>query len=689
MASSLSWTSAARIAAREMRSSRAKFLFVLISVAIGVAALTGVRGFSSAFRTTLLLRARSIMAADLSVRTFRQPTSSEQKAMDDLRSSGIQSTTVTEMLAMASAPASPDPVLVSLKAVDPAYYPFYGTVDLVPAMPLPTALESNSVAVGDDLLARLNLQVGDHIKLGRESFRISSIIASEPDRLSGGFSAGPRVLISRDSFATAGLTFPGSRANERFLFKLPPLAPGRPATDATVADLKTRLGNLLPEAQITDYRESNPAVTEGLDHATGILSLMSLVALVLGAVGVAMAMRAHLQQRLDTIAIMKSLGARSTQVMKIYLLQTLLLGLTGGALGVLGGVAVQLAFPYVLGKLISIPVEFHIQLRPILIGLAAGVITTVLFTLPPLLDIRAIRPILILRRATETDVATDATPLWQQVLRRTPWVILALIVTFISIRLERKHWPGHALELTLEAVVLLGAAAFGPWLWAKTRKNPSQVFSFILILGGLGAIATTLSDSTQIGRVFSIGLVLVLLVLLAASTAVLAALRFFLNRTRLHLPSPLRHGLANLYRPGNPSAALLAALGMGIMQIMTVFLMQQGIVSELHISSKPNLPNIYMIDIGRNEIDGVRKLLKSQPSVTTAPEFLPVVSGRIDSLNGTAAADLKIKNYPARRLRSITLTWFDTVPEGTKILEGAWWKPSETQPQVAVEEHTA
>ncbi len=80
---------------------------------------------------------------------------------------------------------------------------------------------------------------------------------------------------------------------------------------------------------------------------------MSLVALVLGAVGVAMAMRAHLQQRLDTIAIMKSLGARSRQIMKIYVLQTLLLGLVGGVLGVVLGVAVQLAFPVLLAKLLQ------------------------------------------------------------------------------------------------------------------------------------------------------------------------------------------------------------------------------------------------------------------------------------------------------------------------------------------------
>jgi putative ABC transport system permease protein len=166
-------------------------------------------------------------------------------------------------------------------------------------------------------------------------------------------------------------------------------------------------------------------------------------------------------------------------------------------------------------------------------------------------------------------------------------------------------------------------------------------------------------------------------------------LRFFLNRTRLHLPSPLRHGLANLYRPGNPSSALLAALGMGIMQIMTVFLMQQGIVSELHISSAPNLPNIYLIDIGRDEIDGVRKLLKSQSSVTTAPEFLPVVNSRIDAIDGTPTDRQTTRNFPRRRFRSVNVTWFDSVPAGTKVVAGAWWKANETRPQVAVSEGTA
>src|SRR5580693_4105122 len=371
---SLSYRSAVKIAAREMHSSRGKFFFVILSVAIGVAALTGVRGFSASFRSSLLNRARSIMAADLSARMFQQPTPEQQKGLDEIAASGVEITPVTELLSMASSAKTLDPLLVSMKAVDPAKYPFYGEVELSPAAPLKSVLTSDTVAVADDLLVRLNLKVGDQLKVGTKLFRIASVVVNEPDRLSSNFAAGPRVLISRAGLDASGLLAPGSHAGQRYLFKVQKPTSGAPISDKAVADLKARLEKLLPQAQIIDYRETNPALTQGLDRATSLLSLMSLVALVLGAVGVAMAMRAHLQQRLDTIAIMKSLGARSGQVMRIYLIQTLLLAIIGGLLGVLLGFGVQLSFPFFLAKLLHITPGFRVDMSSITVGLATGLV---------------------------------------------------------------------------------------------------------------------------------------------------------------------------------------------------------------------------------------------------------------------------------------------------------------------------
>src|ERR1700735_2994135 len=205
----LSYRSAAKIAAREMHSSRGKFFFVILSVAIGVAALTGVRGFSASFRSTLLNRARSIMAADLSARMFQQPTPDQQKALDEIAATGVEITPVTELLSMASSAKTLDPLLVSLKAVDPTMYPFYGDVELAPATPLRTTLTPETVVVADDLLVRLNLKVGDQLKVGTQLFRIASVVVNEPDRLSSNFAAGARVIISRAGAGGGGVVAPG------------------------------------------------------------------------------------------------------------------------------------------------------------------------------------------------------------------------------------------------------------------------------------------------------------------------------------------------------------------------------------------------------------------------------------------------------------------------------------------------
>lgn len=636
---SLSYSTAARIATRELRSSPGKFAFVLLSVAIGVAALTGVRGFSSSFRSMLLLRARSIMAADISARMIETPAPAEQAGLHQLISTGLAETQVTEMLSMASSSTSLDPLLVSLKAVDPAKYPFYGDVVLQPAMPLQQALTDSTVAVGDDLLLRLHLHIGDSIRLGDHIFRIAAVVLDEPDRLSGSFAAGPRILITQHALTATGLLAPGSRATRRLLFKLQPVA-GQAASDAHVADLRTQLEKLFPAAQINDYREANPSLTRALDGATGLLSLMSLVALVLGAVGVAMAMRAHLQQRLDSVAIMKSLGAGSGQIIRIYLLQTLLLGLGGSLLGLALGLGVQLTLPLFLAKLLHLTPGFRLDAHAALLGLGAGLLTTLLFTLPPLLDIRNVRPILILRRAVEN----EDSPMFTR---------------------AAKHVRGSSLQLAATA----------------------------LILAGLVWLAAGVSDSRRVGFIFAIGLVVALLVLLGAAALTLWLLKMFLRGTRRQLPSTLRHGLANLYRPGNPSAALLAALGLGVMLIAAVSMVQRSIVGEMQATTAARLPNLFLIDISNDEVAGVRALLAAQPAVQGAPEITPVVSARLVAINNTPTDHLQLKHMPRRALSSLSLTWStpsDAPPVGDRVVAGKWWSSSQAadasaHPLVAIE----
>jgi putative ABC transport system permease protein len=251
------------------------------------------------------------------------------------------------------------------------------------------------------------------------------------------------------------------------------------------------------------------------------------------------------------------------------------------------GLGVEYAFPTVLGKLLPLRPEIRLPVNPVLAALGTGILTTLLFCLPPLLDVRNVRPSLVLRRVVESGNGAG-------------WIGLAE-----------------------------GAQA--------------AVGSVVVILAGLGGIAAALSDSMLVGKWFAICLAGLLVFILGLSAGHCGLLRAFLSRTRLHLNSALRHGLANLYRPGNQSSAVLAALGTGVMLILSVFLMQRSIVNALHEDVKPDTPNLFLIDMSTQELPGIRAELAKQAGVIGDLEAVPIVSARVESIDGTAVDDLKIQ----------------------------------------------
>ena len=638
----LSWKRAGAIAWRDLKSAPGKFAFVVLSVAVGVAALVGVRGLSDSFRSSLSTEARSLMAGDYSARLVRPPTEEERNRVAEfVKQSGnadgtdrVRTTWVTETVSMASVPPDPVPLLVALKAVDPSEYPYYGTVQLEPAMSLQQGLANDSAIVAEEFLIRLNAHVGQTMRLGGRNFRISAILKQEPDRITAGAGLGPRVMISQTALAQTGLVAPGSRVGERLLVKLPAKAARGLTSDAENTAVRSQLEGALPDADVMDYREGNRALTRGLDNATAILSLICLVAMVLGAIGVAMAMHAHLEQRMDMLAILKAMGAGSADLLRIFLLQTLGLGLAGGLLGVAAGVGVMTALPFAFGKLLPMNVVLNFPWRSAFAGLGTGLLTTLLFCLPPLLDVRNVRPVLVLRRLVE----------------RGPEGIRGWLA----------KWWARRLQLTIA----------------------------VIVVALLGAIAWALSDSAKVGSAFAGIFTVALIVLLALAALALWTLRSVLDRVRLRIPSSLRHGLANLYRPGNQSAPVLAALGTGVMLILAVYLMQSQVLRELRMTASPKLPNVFLIDMTADEVPGIRNFFAHQPGVVETLNLMPAVTGHFNSINGQAVEDMKGQHYPRRMLQQAELTYDDSPPEGDKVSQGTWWKSANAQ-ELAMDERVA
>ncbi len=620
-----------RLAWRESRASTGKFLAVIVAVAIGVAALTGVEGFSRAFHSMLLREARTLMAADLMVRVFALPTPPQAALMDSLTRQGIDRTWITETLTMAaSTDPNAAPVLISVKAVDTAKYPFYGQVKLDPPGPLASRLTPNTVAVSRDLLLRLNAKVGDQLRLGGQNFTIAAMVESEPDRMSGSINVGPRVMMTRAALDRTGLLIAGSRASERFLFRVPPTVP--------IGRVHDQLKKVFPESLITDFRESHPAIQQGLERATIFLSLVSLIALIVGAIGVSMAIDSHLQQKLDSIAVMKCVGARSAQIIRIYTVQTLGLGIAGGLLGILAGFGVQAAFPLLLARYFNTRPRIALDPASALQGLGIGILATLLFTLPPLLSIRRIRPGLILRR----DVTVD-----------------------------RRRWT------------------------ERLRDARASILAGALIVLGIGSIAAWLSDSVRTGAYFVSALAISLLVMAIVGWLLLRGLRWFGRNVAWRLRPSLRHGIANLYRPGAHSQAALTALGIGVMFTLTVFLVQRGLLADMRRTSPPGMPNVFLLDMTPSNRDRVMNLVGAQKGVEGKPESIGTVSARITAIDGVPIVREKLKGMERRFASSVAVTDSAAKPAYTKVLQGRWWDPEHPpqqppqQPEVSVSEEAA
>lgn len=504
-----------------------KLVFMVSAIALGVGALTGIKGFSLALNQSMLRSARELIASDFAVRMSSTPSEEELNTVESMEQRGAQVTRTTETMSMASPAGASKPILCSVKAVDPGKYPFYGTVQLDPSIPLSQALTDDSAVVAEDFLIRTGISQSDDIQVGDSRFHIAAILKEEPDRLASGIELGPRILITRTGLERAGLIQFGSRASESFLFKLPTQGLSlREATGMIQRGFRQR-------ARIVDFRNPNPSITRGLERMTNYLSLIGLLALLVGGLGVATTIHAYLQQKLDSIAIIKCLGGRAFQILRIYLIQGVLLGILGSLIGVVLGYVVQLFFPQLLVGLLNIPTQLEIAPSAAVQGFLIGLLTTMLFLLPPLLAIGKVRPARVfLREMPETRYN----------------------------------------------------------IFNRLRSNALPLVLLLVLLTGVGLLASWLAESFVRGFVFIGGLAGAILVLALGAKLLLIGLK------RIPRPSSLaiRHGLSNLHRPGNHVTSILVAMGIGVAFVLAVYFIQTSLLAQIVQSAPTDFPNLFL-----------------------------------------------------------------------------------------------
>ncbi|MEA2969251.1 MAG: putative transport system permease protein, partial [Alphaproteobacteria bacterium] len=265
-------------------------------------------------------------------------------------------------------------------------YPLYGEVALDPPQPLATLLAQRDGAYGaaadPALLARLDLKPGARIMVGAAAIEIRAGLTSEPDKLAGSIGFGPRLLISEAALRATGLLQPGSVVRWHYRLRLP----DNDATDTGVRAVTAAAQAQLPEAgwEVRSRSNASPALERNVERFTQYLTLVGLTALLVGGVGVANAVKGHLDRRRDAIATLKALGATGSRVFRIYLTQVLVLA----ALGALPGLAVGAALPFLIswgfGGALPLPLAPAVHPGQLTLALLYGLLTAAAFALWPL-----------------------------------------------------------------------------------------------------------------------------------------------------------------------------------------------------------------------------------------------------------------------------------------------------------------
>ncbi len=375
------WSLPLRFAMRELRGGLRGFYVLIFCIGLGVMAIAGVGSLAESLAGGLAREGRTILGGDVSFALFHREANAQERAL--LARYGRVSDAAT-LRAMARASGSRQ-ALVEIKAVDGAY-PLYGTPVLEPAMPLSEALAARNgvfgAAVDIALLTRLDLKVGDRIEVGKAPIEIRAVLRNEPDKLAGGIGFGPRLLVSIDTLRATDLLQPGSLVRWHYRVALD----GNDASDAAVKTLTADAEKQFPDAgwEIRSRDNASPQLERNIERFTQFLTLVGLTALLVGGVGVANAVRSHLERRRDTIATMKSLGATGGRIFAIYLVQVMVIAAIGTAAGLAIGAAIPFVIHWAFGAILPLPVEPALQWTQLALAAMFGLLTALAFALWPL-----------------------------------------------------------------------------------------------------------------------------------------------------------------------------------------------------------------------------------------------------------------------------------------------------------------
>ncbi len=671
-----------RLAWRESRTARRRLALYMSSIAFGVAALVAIDSFAGNVTRSIRDQSRTLLGGDLSMQAGRVFPAVVDTLLDSLATQSIPSARVTTFASMALTPRTGNTRLVQVRAVTPGF-PFYGEIETNPAGLWGAVHESPIVFVDASLLVALNAEVGDSLRLGTQMFRIAGTLGNVPGDAGIASIIGPRVYFSAKWLNATGLLRFGSRAESKAVLRLPPAlsstaaaaktrlallrrvdpvaaaalerreastrrsaagdggsdAPDEPVrtpVDVSADSARASSDSLRPiradstrgvlsaappvRVRIRTVADTERDFTSAVAQLADFLSIIGLIALLLGGIGVASGVNAFVSSKIDTVAVLRCLGATSRQVLALYVVQAGVMGLVGATAGATLGVAVQFLLPRVVADFLPLDVTIALEPIPLALGLATGVWVSLVFAMRPLLALRRVSPLQAIRR----DADAQALP---------------------------REWKDVA-RLSVDG----------------------------LLVGSIVAIIVARVGDWRDGLIISASITGAVAVLWVSASLLIAAAR---RITRPSWPFELRQGIANLHRPANQTRAVTLALGFGAFLLSTVYLVQSNLLGRVQSSADASAGNLLFFDVQDNQAAPLDSMLKARalPTVQQTPIVTMRVDAINGRSVATLIADTTVRRAGWALRREFRSTYRETMVESEALVSGKWFADSTRRAQ--------
>jgi len=607
------------LAWRESRASRRRLGLLVGSVAAGVAALVAINGFTENLRTSVSAQAKALLGADVAI-SGRKPFPERIERLVDTLIRADSATVgaaarVTSFAGMAYVARTAGVRLVQVKAVEPGY-PYYGDIVTAPAARWGALAGGGRTVVDPTLLTALNARIGDTLVLGEGRFVIDATVSNIPGDVGVASSFGPRVFITAADLPATNLLQFGSRVEYELFLKLPDPSKAQSIADARRIPLREARYRI---RTVEDDREN---LTDSLTRLGNYLGLVALVALLLGGLGVASATHLFIRRKLDTIAVLRCLGATAGQVFLAYLVQALAMGALGSLVGAGLGVGIQRILPLLVKDFLPVDVQVAMAPKALIVGIGLGLWVAAVFALLPLLGVRRVSPLVTLRRAYEP---------------------------------------------------------------AASRTDPLAWAAFALLAASVVGLSAVQVQNLRDGAIFAGGVGVVVLVLWLASLGLIGALRRWFPRrlpylyrqglANLYRPS---NQTATVVLALGFGAFLLATLFLVQHNLLREF----RVGGAAGAASRPNL---MFFDIQRDQAAGVEAILaqsgyQASKPVPIVPMRIAALKG-VPVVPDTVARDTtEAEEAPRERRpggwavrREYRSTYRDSITDSEKLVAGTWW----------------